>query len=463
LIVFAGSAWVAVSIMEGVPHLEDEVAYLFQAQVFARGRLYVPSPETPDCFFGPFVLDHEGRRFGKYPPGWPGLLALGVAAGQPWWVNAALASVTLALVFRLAQDVHNARTAALAAILATTSPFLMLLSGSLMSHTACAAFISAFLWCFARSQVREDRVWALAAGAALGAAALIRPFTSMVIAVPAALISVWRWIKCGAWRLGWFMLLGFVPLALLLPVMNAIWTGDPFLSPYVLFWPYDRLGFGPGHGVLEQGNTLWLGLGSAVISIGRLATHLLGWPALSLVFVVLLFVYAPRNGWDLFLVATALSLILGYVLYWTNGDVFGPRYILESAPALLILTAAGILRVVQRLSARRRRLLWGAVSLLVLINLTFYLPGQLSAYRGLYGITAAPRSILQEAGLSDALVIVRDDRGWKDYAVAFVMNEPTYDGEVVYANECESRDALLARYQGRSVYYFDGQHIERVR
>jgi len=42
---------------ERLPHLEDEVAYLFQARTMAMGRLTVPSPAQPDSFWTPFVLD----------------------------------------------------------------------------------------------------------------------------------------------------------------------------------------------------------------------------------------------------------------------------------------------------------------------------------------------------------------------------------------------------------------------
>ena len=74
-----------------------------------------------------------------------------------------------------------------------------------------------------------------------------------------------------------------------------------------------------------------------------------------------------------------------------------------------------------------------------------------------------PESVLQEAGLHNALVIVRDENGWKDYAVAFSMNRPTLDGDVVYANDCASlTEQLLSHYPGRDVYYYDGQSVRYV-
>lgn len=481
LIAFVGAALVADWVFEHVPHIEDEVAYLFQAQVFATGRAYVDAPFHSNCFFAPFVLDHQGRRFGKYPPGWPALLAIGLALGQGWWVNAACTALTLALVFRISCEMHHPGIGALAAGLGCVSPFVLLLSGSLMSHSACLLFSTAFLWCFWRGRAPDRSAsardaWWLAAGVMLGSAFSIRPFTAFAVALPGVLWTVWdagrHRLRTGlgrpsAWRGLWFMSLGFVPLALTVPLANAVWTGDPFLSPYVIFWPYDRLGFGPGHGPLPQGNTVWLGLSSAFAALGHLANFLHGWPALSLSFVVLLFLFKPRHKADLFLGATACSLIFGYVLYWTSGDVFGPRYAYEATSALLLLSATGIWRVWRHLerrdasgprwAVRRTSLLTGLLVLLMLVNLAVYLPWQLGRYRGLYGVTGETREWLLAAELEDALVIVRDENGWKDYAVAFSMNAPTYDGAVVYANDCYPlNDDLVAHYARRAVYVFDG-------
>jgi hypothetical protein len=88
-------------ISEHVPHSEDEVAYIFQAKVFAQTRLAAPTPPYADAFWTPFVVDYEGQRFGKYPIGWPLLLSLGFRLGAPWLVNTLLATLTLALIAHL--------------------------------------------------------------------------------------------------------------------------------------------------------------------------------------------------------------------------------------------------------------------------------------------------------------------------------------------------------------------------
>jgi hypothetical protein len=475
LVVFIATGVIADLVFEQVPHLEDEVAYLFQAQVFSLGKPFVTAPFRTNCFFAPFVLDHQGRRFGKYPPGWPALLSLGVRLGQPWWMNAICSSLAIALIFRLGCEMHDALTAVVAAGLATTSPFLLLLSGSMMSHACGLVFTTAFMWCFWRCclhpsvHIRQSGVldrldrWALTAGVMLGCAFIVRPFTAFAIAIPAGVHTLWRLVRHREWRRVWFMGVGFMPLALVVPLFNAIWTGDPLLSPYALFWPYDRLGFGPGHGPLEGGNTVWLGLSGAVASIGHLANHLQGWPTQSLTFVVLFFMFKPRRRADVFLICNVLALVLAYVLYWTNGDVFGPRYTYESVSALFVLSAAGIVRVERwmRDKGHRQRLAFRVgFALLVGIGLLVYLPLQFQRYYGLYGITARSRDILKRADLHNALVIVRDERGWYDYAVAFSLNVPTLDGNVVYASECPHYEKeLLSHFSDRAIFVFDGQTV----
>jgi 4-amino-4-deoxy-L-arabinose transferase-like glycosyltransferase len=390
--------------------------------------------------------------------------------GQAWWINAAGAALTVGLVFRLGRALHRPRTGGIAAALATTSPFVILLAGSLMAHTWAGVLATAFVWTYwqAYTTPRRSDGWAFAAGVLLGAAAAIRPYTALAVALPAALWAAYLLLRDRRWRPVWFLILGFAPLAALVPLANAVWTGDPVLSPYVMFWPYDRLGFGPGTGPMPEGNTVWLGLSGSFAAIGHLGTHLLGWPALSLVPAVLAFLFKPRLRRDIYLGLTALSLVFAYTLYWTSGSVFGPRYSYEVAGLLFVLSALGIERAAAWARSRRRR--WPFVALvtmvgaLIAVNLGVYLPRQIEAYRGLYGITAEPRRVLEQAGLHDALVIVEEERGWWDYAVAFSMNAPGLDGDVVYASDCAPHnDELIARYPDRTVYRFDGAHLAPYR
>jgi hypothetical protein len=141
-----GAAVVSRVTFERLPHLEDEFAYLYQARIFARGDTYIDTPRPTRAYWQPFLINDDGRRFGKYSPGWPLLLAVGAALDQPWIVNAWLAMLTVALVYRLGREIFSPATGAVAALLTAASPMALLLSGSLMAHTAALCFTTLFLY-----------------------------------------------------------------------------------------------------------------------------------------------------------------------------------------------------------------------------------------------------------------------------------------------------------------------------
>ena len=112
------------------------VAYLCQAQTLARGRLWAPAPAEPTFFEQEFLLVRDGRWFGKYPPGYPLVLALGVLAGKPWLVNPILAALTVLLLYLLRQGLYGRATGQVAILLMLTSPLFLFMSSSMMAHTA---------------------------------------------------------------------------------------------------------------------------------------------------------------------------------------------------------------------------------------------------------------------------------------------------------------------------------------
>jgi len=65
----------------------DDYSYLYQAKLFASGKLYAEDPlydrDLP-CLATYCFRDDQGHRFSQYPPGWPALLAVGVNLGTPW-------------------------------------------------------------------------------------------------------------------------------------------------------------------------------------------------------------------------------------------------------------------------------------------------------------------------------------------------------------------------------------------
>jgi 4-amino-4-deoxy-L-arabinose transferase-like glycosyltransferase len=455
-----GAAAFSAFAFERLPHLEDEVAYLFQARTMAMGRLTVPSPAQPGSFWTPFVLDYRGQRFGKYTPGWPAILAAGARAGLPWLVNPILAGVALYLVYRLGETLYDRRTGLLAAALGLFSPLFLVLGGSFLSHLASMVWLLLFSLWFVWTFRGRSRWFGLGAGLALGAAFLVRPLTAVAWAAPFAVYALVLLVRRrAAWAPLLFMAVGAGLLAALLPLYQWAVTGDPFLNPYTLWWPYDRIGFGPGIGAMPGGHSLhyaWLNLKQ---DLSHTATDLLGWPALSWLPVLLGLALAPRRRRDWALLTPFASLVVAYLFYWIGSPsrLWGPRYYFEGFSVLWVLGAVGLVKAWDWAGGRAR---WvriagvAAIACLLAVDLAVLIPARAREAYGFYGISRAQYRPILDANLHNALVIVYADR-WLEYGAMLGEMSPTLDGDVVYARGSgpEADAAVIAQYPGRAVYY----------
>lgn len=290
---FGLSATISRVVFERLPHLEDEVTYLFQAKVFARGQVVAPLYEPAQAYWQPFVIEHDGTRFGKYPPGWPALLGIGVALGATWWVNATMAALTVVLVYRLGADIYGRDAGLIAAVLMTISPMALLLNATFMSHTSALTFAMAFMWCYLRmsraTRHHQRTPWAAVAGVALGAMAANRPLSAVAIATPFVLWSGVRVLKACFNKHGEsfratvpsLVTLAACAFVVALSIFWFNWatTGDVSANLYTMIpgWEYDKVGFGPDIG--RNGHNLTKGVQFARYDLSVTAADLFGWQA----------------------------------------------------------------------------------------------------------------------------------------------------------------------------------------
>lgn len=483
------AALLVTHVFEQMPHLEDEFANYFQAQVFASGQLSVPSPVRPDSFLIPFAIDLNGRRFSKYPPGFAAVLALGIKAKAGWLVNPLLGALLLLAVYGLGRDLYDAETGLLAAMLGLLSPMFLGLSAALLPHTLAALCLLIFAWACLRairtarqtpvtSAAPATHAWRslapAAGGLALGWAALTRPYTALVYALPFGLLAAWFVVRTRRRSLvSACALIGLVggALAAMLPLYGRALTGQYTVDLYTLVWPYDRLGFGPGHGVLPGGHTLNVAAWNAYIDLWSLTTELLGWPYLSWLPVLLGLVLPPRRRLDGLLLAPFVCIVAAYGAYWIQGSgLYGPRYYYEALPLVWLLAARGLLKLwrgLPRPSNRRIRLrlaMQVALAALVAINALGVIPMRLALWRGLYGITRAPGRQIAQLDIHNALIFVRI-RHWGDYSELAWTNNLSLDSDIVFAlDEGPPANAIvLAAYPERRVFRLANNVLEEVK
>lgn len=436
------SLWTAVAVLQKFPNSADEYAYLVSAELFARARMAAPSPPEPRFFDVTHVVN-DGAFYGKYPPGWPALLAAGVLVGAPWILNPILGALTVVVVYGFARRQFSVESANLAVLALAANPFLILNSASYFSHPACLLSLTAALWAMFEHAERPSTAKALGAGLSAGLAFLIRPFTAVAILGPAAVYAAARAVREGrrARALGGLGA-ALLPLGLCLGLFlayNHAQTGSAWVQPFERYDPSDRP-------ALPEGAE-WGARASSHL-FGRLAAMMI-WVPLSPLYAVLACARPGTRGNPRIrcLAAVVGALVLAYFFYWGEGGFqYGPRYLYEALSALAVLTGAVIASF-----GRRGVLMLLAVALLnvaLFARASSDAADQVAAKQDLY-------VRVREQGLSGAIVFVATNSGPAP-ARDCLRNGVDFDASVIYALDRGAQNArLLEAFPGRTGWRYE--------
>jgi len=482
VLAIALSLSVSQGIYENLPQLEDEYAYRWQAQILAHGDLKIPSPPQANKFIIPFVIDRGGERFGKYPLGWPMLLSFGAAFGLMRWVNPLIAGLAVWWTYRLGEKLLGQQVGLLAAGLTAVSPFFLTYSGSILSHTwgLTLSLIFAVSWLDISGERDDLPGWlpTLTAGASLGVLALSRPWTAFGVALPFGLRGIFQMWRGSTSTKRKILAAGLITLAI--GSLHFIWqyalTGNPLGNPYLLWWPYDKIGFGPGVGVAEGGHTLRQGWLNTRQSLKLLWSDLFGWGWFTWALPLIGLWTARRNRQAWLVGAVFPALVGGYLAYWVSG----PRYFYEGLFSLTILSAAGVAWFLgdgqpSAESGKRSSVLFPPSFLprfRFLLTITFfaallifgtlpYAPARIRGIQSRYGFTQAALEAFrtpEAQELAPALVLIHPAE-WKDYGVYLNLEDPYLTTPFIFAWAAPAEAGRLENaFPGRTVYRYNPQN-----
>jgi hypothetical protein len=432
-------ALIARLVFSGRPLTIDEILQHYQALIFAGGRLALPTAPHPEFFTAVHVVDHAGRTFTHFPPGWPAMLAAGVLAGVPWLVAPACGAVAVLAwrwYLRATEEPAPVRSGAL--LLLAFAPFTLFMSGSELNHapTLMWLMIAAAALVQGMRAPRPRPALALVAGLAFGAAATIRPVDALAFALPAAAWYLARALREPArWRDALAAAAGVaLPMALLL-WFNARTTGHPLTFGYELLWgkshglgfhldPYGRM-HTPARGVAQVSAYLL-----------RLQSYLFEWPVPSLLAPLAALALSTRRlrAADRYLLARAALLLLLYVAYWFDGLTLGPRFVYLLVPVAALWTARlpGAVRARFGTGLPLRVTMYAFV-VAIAIGLAFNVPLRWRQYASSlnterWDADAAARA----AGVQGALVFVRGSWGSQVIARLWGLGVSRSDAEGIY-------------------------------
>jgi hypothetical protein len=454
----AGSLAVRTLVLDGQAVSDDEHVYRFIARTLRTGALTAASPGADLEFFREqFVVLTPAARYGKYPIGYPLLLAVAQTAGLGALLNPLLTALLVLGVWRLGWQVAGPAVALVAALLFATSPQALFTGATDLSQPASAVcFVGALVLVTGRSAQPCSIGRLVTAGLLLAYGILVRPLPSVLmvplvafLATPRDASPAVRWRRAGL--VGGLAAAGIGAVLL----QNRLQSGAALVSGYQAFHSP-----GAAVGAASLADSLQGNLPARTIAVWgtllRLDAWLLGWPV-SLGLAAL----APAHPLAWIVVPEIAYRLLAPKI---GVGAVGPIYTYEMIPILCVLSALGARRL-----ARWRVVGAGGVLALVaaglVVSFTMFVPPRLVDLARMRAVQAAPRQLLARAGVSRALVfyvggIAPPDLGltWAYYPPT---NGPRLEDDVLYMLLPDGPDAVARaadfwrrRFPDRSPFLF---------
>ncbi len=458
----------------------DIGTWLFQAQTFADGKIWRPTPE-PREFFQQWQAIVREHSYAYYPPGHALFLAATLVMGlDPWVIPWLLSGFSLALVYIWSRRLVNPQAAMVAVCVMALAPFFAANAPSLLSHSTTLFLTLLFLCTVVRWQQDGNILFALGSGMLLTAVFATRSANA------AALGMVWIpwvvWTRKSNWRKdlrSWgafvFGILGvFVPLMLYYHALAGRWTLDLFTD----YWPRNRFGFGrdlgrgePGHYFQTYTDHDWSGmLANLRYSFSSLAEWWAGNQWVSFLLLLLLFIRfsvarceAIPNSQFLILNFLPLAIwplvhIVLHAFYFTQSTPFsGPRYLVEIMPALALANGWMLIRLHTFPFGKwfSVLLMIGMVSCSVYFKNDFYLKNA----RGAVARRQVERCVI-EGVKTPALVFIRSF--WLGHPYPIFLNRPGLSDPILYACDRGAEDRrLVALHAHRNAYILAVTQVSR--
>jgi 4-amino-4-deoxy-L-arabinose transferase-like glycosyltransferase len=460
----------SVFVYERHPHVNDEVAYLYQARMLANGSLTLAAPPVPEAFEVYLFQYVNGRMFVVPPPGWPAMLALGVWFKVPWLINPLLGGINILLIYFVLAQIYERRIAGIAVLLLCFSPWYIFMSMNFMTHqwstTSALVCIAGVIQARRTGKIR----WAFLSGIFLGIQSLIRPLDGLILGL---LIGFWI-IGFGGRRLKFISLTAFAIGTLFIGSLifpyNKYLTGDPLIYPInayneALFGQNaNAYGFGkdhgmgwaldpfPGHGPLDA-------MINSQLNISQINIELFGWSTGSLLFVALFLLSRTMQRRDILLLSVLVAVFTGYFFYYfSGGPDFGARYWFLMIVPLIVFTIRGMDWLQSRMEPQGIQV-FVAILVLVLFAFINYFPWRAAdKYHHYLYMRPDICSFIQAPSADGDLALIQGER-FPDYASAMVCNPLDFkNGSPIFAwdRSLDVRKHLLNHYKGRRVWIIQG-------
>ena len=416
---------IAYFVLDRFENSADEFVMVFQAQTMADGQVYAPPPPVAGSFSNAWMIEGKDRWLGQYAPGWPAILTGAALAKIPLWlVNPIIGAVTVWLFYWLAKFAENRAVAASAVVIFVVTPFFLFNSASFFTHPSFALMATVYAFGIVRYLDSKKFGYLIMAGAGLGAAFSIRHYPAVLIFLPVLLIP-------GTLRERLKLLfgigLGAGPFVLGVLAYNYAAYGNPFFVGHSMMPDdiRDPLRFEP--------------LKGTVLTVKRFI-ELSGWcgPLILLLYGFSL-VYKIRRREIGFLDYLFPIVVIGLFLFpYSSGNRYGPRYLYDVYPFLILGTVSGLASFASRNTGYWTRAVNNAVIATVIYGLCILPLVAVHFYELVSGRQALYRMV-RAKNLQDAVVLVETWTGDRRrlQVQELIRNDPGLSAPVLYVRNLD--------------------------
>lgn len=484
--VFIASAFICTYAFERLPHVEDEVAYLFQAKHLLKGMLTLPASVMPEAFEFYLLQVVDERWFSMTPPAWSLFLALGSSLDATWLVNPFLAAASILLAHALLVRVYNRTIANTTILLMAISPWFLALSASMMNHTVTLTFMMATWLCFYQAKKNQSISFALTAGLCAGVIFLTRQLDGLIIGILTGLWSLQMVSRPKGLSLITGYAIGCIIIGGLIFPYNWHITGDPLLSTanyYINDHWYpgaNRLGFGPDIGPptlwgkldLYKGHSFFESIVHLQHNSYMLNFDLFGWGIGSLCLVFIHMIWGTWHVFEKYMLAIVIILIVAYSLYWFSGSFYiGPRYWFVVFFPLTVISAAGINTLINVFTPHDNNSLviskvvtiFIVLSIITIISFTPW--RSTTRYYEFRNYHSDFRNMVNDNDLQNSIIFI-SNASEMDFGSAFILSDPTFTSSApifAYDKGHKNNISLAKHFPERNIYYAQGRGKEGMK
>jgi len=357
ILIFITLALITYFPFHNYPYCMDEYNYLYQAKIFAKGKLFIEVPEKFESFRELYMVLKDNKLFSKYPPGFPLVLSIGALLNITGLINPLVALITLITLYFFVKTLLGTKYGLLSVILMSTTPYFLGYSASYFSHPTSLLLTTLIFFSVRKYELTSKEIYLFLLGIFSGYSFLTRPLDSFCVLVPSYFYLMYLLYRRKDLKKASYPIFTFITIFALFLTYNYILTGKISIATYPIVTGEFRIVDPHTEGFFEN---------SKSISISYIKNGFKYMPKLLFRYLIIptaLFVplfaifgfFKFKSKWKWILILNFLMLIFLYNFHGGKGwPQYGARYYYSGFISLVILATVGFKHFIEMLEKKRQ-------------------------------------------------------------------------------------------------------------